>query len=165
MHLVHKTARHARHGDPGVLMSVERLLQAAVKAGGQELRLTPGRRIVIVTPAGEREVQGAGADGARASTSCWPAAHAEAPAAPRDRPRRLEMDVPGRGRRAPPGPSGRTAGCTRRFVRRRQLAPRGPGRPGAAAAAAAPGRGLRVARPRARGERGTTAELDDALPR
>ncbi len=40
-------------------MSVERLLQAAVKAGGSELRLSPGRRVVIVTPAGEREVQGA----------------------------------------------------------------------------------------------------------
>jgi twitching motility protein PilT len=39
-------------------MSVERLLQAAVKAGGRELVLTPGRRVVIVTPAGEREVQG-----------------------------------------------------------------------------------------------------------
>jgi twitching motility protein PilT len=39
-------------------MSVERLLQAAVKAGGRELLLTPGRRVVIVTPAGEREVQG-----------------------------------------------------------------------------------------------------------
>jgi twitching motility protein PilT len=39
-------------------MSVERLLQAAVKAGGSELRLLPGRRVVIVTAAGEREVQG-----------------------------------------------------------------------------------------------------------
>ncbi len=40
-------------------MSIERLLQATVKAGSQELRLIPGRRIVIVTAAGEREVQGA----------------------------------------------------------------------------------------------------------
>ncbi len=40
-------------------MSIERLLQAAVKNGGSELRLVPGRRIVIVTPGGEREVQGA----------------------------------------------------------------------------------------------------------
>jgi twitching motility protein PilT len=39
-------------------VSIERLLQATVKAGGQELRLIPGRRMVIVTPAGEREVQG-----------------------------------------------------------------------------------------------------------
>jgi twitching motility protein PilT len=39
-------------------VSIERLLQATVKAGGQELRLIPGRRIVIATPAGEREVQG-----------------------------------------------------------------------------------------------------------
>jgi twitching motility protein PilT len=39
-------------------VSIERLLQATVKAGGQELRLIPGRRIVIVTPTGEREVQG-----------------------------------------------------------------------------------------------------------
>jgi twitching motility protein PilT len=38
---------------------LDRLMQAALKAGGQEVRLTPGRRIVIVTPAGEREVQGA----------------------------------------------------------------------------------------------------------
>jgi twitching motility protein PilT len=44
-------------------MSVERLLQAAVKAGGRELLLTPGRRVVIVTPAGEREVQGAALTG------------------------------------------------------------------------------------------------------
>jgi twitching motility protein PilT len=34
------------------------LIQQAVRAGGQEVRLIPGRRIVIVTPAGEREVQG-----------------------------------------------------------------------------------------------------------
>ncbi|HEY2941615.1 MAG TPA: type IV pilus twitching motility protein PilT [Vicinamibacteria bacterium] len=39
-------------------MSIERLLQATVKAGGQELRLIPGRRIVILTASGEREVQG-----------------------------------------------------------------------------------------------------------
>src|SRR4029079_14874131 len=39
-------------------VSIDRLLQATVKAGGQELRLIPGRRMVIVTPAGEREVQG-----------------------------------------------------------------------------------------------------------
>ena len=39
-------------------MSIERMLQSTVKAGGRELRLIPGRRIVIVTPAGEREVQG-----------------------------------------------------------------------------------------------------------
>ncbi len=40
-------------------MSLDRLLTQAAKAGGQELRLIPGRRIVILTPAGEREVQGA----------------------------------------------------------------------------------------------------------
>jgi twitching motility protein PilT len=39
-------------------MSLDKLLQATVKAGGRELRLIPGRRMVIVTPAGEREVQG-----------------------------------------------------------------------------------------------------------
>ncbi|HEY7508814.1 MAG TPA: type IV pilus twitching motility protein PilT [Vicinamibacteria bacterium] len=39
-------------------MSIDRLLQATVKAGGRELRLIPGRRLVIVTDAGEREVQG-----------------------------------------------------------------------------------------------------------
>jgi twitching motility protein PilT len=40
-------------------VSLDRLLSQAVKAGGQELRLIPGRRIVILTAAGEREVQGA----------------------------------------------------------------------------------------------------------
>src|SRR5262245_280272 len=41
-------------------MSLDRLLQAAVKAGAREVKLVPGRRIVIVTAAGaEREVQGA----------------------------------------------------------------------------------------------------------
>ena len=39
-------------------MALVRLLQAAAKAGGTEVRLVPGRRIVILTPAGEREVQG-----------------------------------------------------------------------------------------------------------
>jgi twitching motility protein PilT len=39
-------------------VSLDRILQATVKAGGREVRLVPGRRIVIVTPAGEREVQG-----------------------------------------------------------------------------------------------------------
>src|SRR5688572_21849865 len=40
-------------------MSIDRLLLATVKAGGRELRLIPGRRLVILTDAGEREVQGA----------------------------------------------------------------------------------------------------------
>ena len=40
-------------------MSIEALLKATLKAGGSELRLIPGRRIVIVTAGGEREVQGA----------------------------------------------------------------------------------------------------------
>ncbi len=40
-------------------MSLERLLVAASKAGGLEVRLIPGRRIVIHTSSGEREVQGA----------------------------------------------------------------------------------------------------------
>jgi twitching motility protein PilT len=39
-------------------LSLERLLQQAAKAGAQEVRLIPGRRIVLMTPAGEREVQG-----------------------------------------------------------------------------------------------------------
>ena len=39
-------------------MSLERLIQQAARAGGQEVRLIPGRRIVILTSAGEREVQG-----------------------------------------------------------------------------------------------------------
>jgi twitching motility protein PilT len=39
-------------------LSLDRLLAQAAKAGGKELRLVPGRRIVVVTPAGEREVQG-----------------------------------------------------------------------------------------------------------
>ena len=40
-------------------MSIERILQAAARAGSQEVRLIPGRRTVFVTPAGDREVQGA----------------------------------------------------------------------------------------------------------
>jgi twitching motility protein PilT len=40
-------------------LSIERILQAAARAGSQEVRLIPGRRIVFVTPAGDREVQGA----------------------------------------------------------------------------------------------------------
>jgi twitching motility protein PilT len=40
-------------------VSLDRLLTQAARAGGQELRLIPGRRIVILTAAGEREVQGA----------------------------------------------------------------------------------------------------------
>ncbi len=40
-------------------MSLDRLLLQAAKAGGQEVRLVPGRRIVVSTAAGEREVQGA----------------------------------------------------------------------------------------------------------
>ena len=39
-------------------MSLERLLQQAAKAGGKEVRLVPGRRIALMTSAGEREVQG-----------------------------------------------------------------------------------------------------------
>jgi twitching motility protein PilT len=39
-------------------LSLERLVQQAAKAGGTEVRLLPGRRIVLMTPAGEREVQG-----------------------------------------------------------------------------------------------------------
>jgi len=39
-------------------LSLERLLQQAAKAGGTEVRLYPGRRIVLMTSAGEREVQG-----------------------------------------------------------------------------------------------------------
>jgi Tfp pilus assembly pilus retraction ATPase PilT len=39
-------------------LSLERLLQQAAKAGGTEVRLVPGRRIALMTPAGEREVQG-----------------------------------------------------------------------------------------------------------
>jgi twitching motility protein PilT len=37
---------------------IDKILQAATRAGSQEIRLIPGRRIVFVTPAGEREVQG-----------------------------------------------------------------------------------------------------------
>jgi twitching motility protein PilT len=39
-------------------LSLENLLRQTAKVGGRELRLIPGRRLVIVTPAGEREVQG-----------------------------------------------------------------------------------------------------------
>jgi twitching motility protein PilT len=40
-------------------VAFEQLLQAAAQAGAVELKLVPGRRIVVVTPAGEREVKGA----------------------------------------------------------------------------------------------------------
>jgi twitching motility protein PilT len=40
-------------------MSLDRLLVAALKAGGQEVRLEPGRRVVVRTPTGDREAQGA----------------------------------------------------------------------------------------------------------
>jgi twitching motility protein PilT len=40
-------------------MSLERLLVAAVKAGGEEVRLSPGRRVVVKTRTGAREAQGA----------------------------------------------------------------------------------------------------------
>jgi twitching motility protein PilT len=39
-------------------LSLERLLLQAAKVGGSEVRLLPGRRIVLMTAAGEREVQG-----------------------------------------------------------------------------------------------------------
>jgi twitching motility protein PilT len=40
-------------------MSLDRLLVAAVKAGGEEVRLSPGRRVVVRTRTGAREAQGA----------------------------------------------------------------------------------------------------------
>ncbi|HXI11651.1 MAG TPA: type IV pilus twitching motility protein PilT [Thermoanaerobaculia bacterium] len=39
-------------------MSIEILLRETVKAGGRELRLAPGRKLVIIAAEGEREVQG-----------------------------------------------------------------------------------------------------------
>ena len=39
-------------------MSLELLLRQAATAGGRELRLATGRKVLIVTPAGEKEVQG-----------------------------------------------------------------------------------------------------------
>ena len=39
-------------------MSLELLLRQAVTAGGRELRLVSGRKVTIVTPAGEREIAG-----------------------------------------------------------------------------------------------------------
>jgi twitching motility protein PilT len=39
-------------------VSLDRILLASVKAGGRKVRLVPGRRIAILTPTGEREVQG-----------------------------------------------------------------------------------------------------------
>jgi twitching motility protein PilT len=41
-----------------VNLPLDRLLMAAQKAGGNAVRLTPGKRIAIVTPGGERAVQG-----------------------------------------------------------------------------------------------------------
>jgi twitching motility protein PilT len=40
------------------MSALVRYLQGAAKAGGRELRLVPGRRLVLVLPGGEREVQG-----------------------------------------------------------------------------------------------------------
>ena len=40
-------------------MAFEQLLQAAAQAGAVELKLVPGRRIIVKTAAGEREVKGA----------------------------------------------------------------------------------------------------------
>ena len=39
-------------------MSLENILRQTMKVGGRELRLLPGRKLVVVTAAGEREVQG-----------------------------------------------------------------------------------------------------------
>jgi len=39
-------------------VALDRLLVQAAKAGGRQVRLVPGRRIVVTTAAGEREVQG-----------------------------------------------------------------------------------------------------------
>jgi len=39
-------------------VSLDRILLASVKAGARNVRLMPGRRIVILTPTGEREMQG-----------------------------------------------------------------------------------------------------------
>jgi twitching motility protein PilT len=39
--------------------ALDRLLTAAARNGGREVRLVPGRRIIVVTPQGEKEVQGA----------------------------------------------------------------------------------------------------------
>ncbi|HEX8153869.1 MAG TPA: hypothetical protein VF698_12120, partial [Thermoanaerobaculia bacterium] len=39
-------------------MSLDLLLRQAAAAGGRELRLATGQKVVIVTPAGEKEVQG-----------------------------------------------------------------------------------------------------------
>jgi twitching motility protein PilT len=42
-----------------VTVPFEQLLQAAVQAGASELKLVPGRRMIVVTAKGEREVKGA----------------------------------------------------------------------------------------------------------
>ena len=39
-------------------MSLDRILLASVEVGGRKVRLVPGRRVVVLTPTGEREVQG-----------------------------------------------------------------------------------------------------------
>jgi twitching motility protein PilT len=79
-------------------MSIEALLKATLKAGGQELRLVPGRRIVIVTAAGEREVQGAAQTAASIDQLVGPVLTPEARSALQSDRAEWTLDLPDVGR-------------------------------------------------------------------
>ena len=78
-------------------MSLDRILQATVKAGGHEVRLVPGRRIVILTPAGEREVQGPARTPAAIDDLIAPPLTADARRALADGRAEWAVEVPGVG--------------------------------------------------------------------
>ena len=59
-------------------MSLESLLRQAAAAGGREIRLVAGRKIVVVTPSGEREMQGPDVTGALIQQLIVPSMPAEA---------------------------------------------------------------------------------------
>jgi twitching motility protein PilT len=56
--LIATPARTWEHRETAVSISLDRVLQTAIKANARQVRLVPGRRIVVVTDSGEREVQG-----------------------------------------------------------------------------------------------------------
>jgi len=78
-------------------VSLDRILQATVKAGGHEVRLVPGRRIVILTPAGEREVQGPARTPAAIDDLIAPPLTADARRALADGRAEWAVEVPGVG--------------------------------------------------------------------
>ena len=102
-------------------------MQATVKAGGQELRLVPGRRMVIVTAAGEREVAGRGADPGHGIDQLL--AGVLTPEAGRGPGRGAvawRFDVPGVGTVLAPARRRETASYQATFTRRRRVAAADP---------------------------------------